>query len=136
MFFNLHYMSFQAQIHEGKEPAQFFSILQRLIIFKVCTHHDLIIRFVCNNNTTKRNMFQCLKISFCCKGGNSSGYKKLIEEKGIVDENHNQKLVALFRVQGTSPDNMQAIQVDQVRFDDSYIFIYGGALFIFFIYYL
>ncbi|KHN06263.1 Villin-1 [Glycine soja] len=69
-----------AQIHEGKEPAQFFSILQRLIILK---------------------------------GGNSSGYRKFIEEKGIVDETYNENLVALFRVQGASPDNMQAIQVDQ-----------------------
>jgi len=34
--FNLHHMSVQAQIHEGKEPAQFFSILHRLVIFKVC----------------------------------------------------------------------------------------------------
>ncbi|KAK7305383.1 hypothetical protein VNO77_43288 [Canavalia gladiata] len=70
-----------AQIHEGKEPAQFFSILRRLIIFK---------------------------------GGNSSGYRKYIEEKGIADETYNENLGALFRVQGTSPDNMQAIQVDQV----------------------
>lgn len=33
--FNLYHMSVQAQIHEGKEPAQFFSILHRLVIFKV-----------------------------------------------------------------------------------------------------
>ncbi|KAL5164531.1 Villin-1 [Glycine soja] len=81
-----------AQIHEGKEPAQFFSILQRLIILK---------------------------------GGNSSGYRKFIEEKGIVDETYNENLVALFRVQGTSPDNMQAIQVDQVStsLNSSYCYI-------------
>ncbi|CAK8565915.1 unnamed protein product [Lathyrus sativus] len=81
-----------AQIHEGKEPAQFFSILKRLIVFK---------------------------------GGNSSGYKKFIEEKGIVDETPNENLVALFRVQGTSPDNMQAIQVDQVSssLNSSYCYI-------------
>jgi hypothetical protein len=65
-------------------------------------------------------MFQFLNFSFCCKGENSSGYKKFIEEKGIVDESHNENLVALFRVQGTSPDNMQAIQVDQVWFNGSY----------------
>lgn len=81
-----------AQIHEGKEPAQFFSILQRLIIFK---------------------------------GGNSSGYRKFIEEKGILDESYNENLVALFRVQGTSLDNMQAIQVDQVStsLNSSYCYI-------------
>ncbi|TKY47120.1 Villin-1 protein [Spatholobus suberectus] len=81
-----------AQIHEGKEPAQFFSILRKLIIFK---------------------------------GGNSSGYKKFIEEKGIVDETYKENLDALFRVQGTSPDNMQAIQVDQVStsLNSSYCYI-------------
>ncbi|XP_020224778.1 villin-1 isoform X2 [Cajanus cajan] len=81
-----------AQIHEGKEPAQFFSILQRLIVFK---------------------------------GGNSSGYRKFIEEKGIVDETYNENLVALFQVQGTSPDNMQAIQVDHVStsLNSSYCYI-------------
>ncbi|KAL9320008.1 hypothetical protein ACSQ67_011847 [Phaseolus vulgaris] len=81
-----------AQIHEGKEPAQFFSILHRLIIFK---------------------------------GGNSSGYRNFIEEKGMVDETYNENLVALFRVQGTSPDNMQAIQVDQVSasLNSSYCYI-------------
>ncbi|RZC00041.1 villin-1-like [Glycine soja] len=81
-----------AQIHEGKEPAQFFSILQRVIIFK---------------------------------GGTSSGYRKFIEEKGIVDETYNKNLVTLFRVQGTSPDNMQAIQVDQVStsLNSSYCYI-------------
>jgi len=36
-----------------------------------------------------------------------------------VDETRNENLVALFRVQGTSQDNMQAIQVDQVWFNDS-----------------
>ena len=40
----------------------------------------------------------------------------------MADETYNEKLVALFRVQGTSPDNMQAIQVDQVCFNDSDIF--------------
>ncbi|KAK7387220.1 hypothetical protein VNO78_27824 [Psophocarpus tetragonolobus] len=81
-----------AQTHEGKEPAQFFSILRRLVIFK---------------------------------GGNSSGYRKFIEEKSILDETYNENLVALFRVQGTSPDNIQAIQVDQVStsLNSSYCYI-------------
>ncbi|KAK7289772.1 hypothetical protein RIF29_03698 [Crotalaria pallida] len=80
-----------AQIHEGKEPAQFFSILRRLIIFK---------------------------------GGNSPGYKRFLEE-GMVDETYSENRVALFRVQGTSPDNMQAIQVDQVSssLNSSYCYI-------------
>ncbi|KAG5010432.1 hypothetical protein JHK82_019079 [Glycine max] len=50
---------------------------------------------------------------------------KFIEEKGIVDETYNENLVALFRVQGASPDNMQAIQVDQVStsLNSSYCYI-------------
>ncbi|KOM52502.1 hypothetical protein LR48_Vigan09g116100 [Vigna angularis] len=81
-----------AQIHEGKEPAQFFSILHRLVVFK---------------------------------GGNSSGYRNFIEEKGMVDDTYNENLVALFRVQGTNLDNMQAIQVDQVStsLNSSYCYI-------------
>ncbi|RDY13488.1 Villin-1, partial [Mucuna pruriens] len=81
-----------AQIHEGKEPAQFFSILQRLIVFK---------------------------------GGNSTGYRKFIEEKGTVDDTYNENLAALFRVQGTSPDNMQAIEVAPVStsLNSSYCYI-------------
>ncbi|KAI4306619.1 hypothetical protein L6164_029880 [Bauhinia variegata] len=88
------------QVHEGNEPAQFFSIFQRLIIFK---------------------------------GGLSSGYKKFIEEKGMMDETYDENKVALFRVQGTSPDNMQAIQVDQVStsLNSSYCYILQNGASIF-----
>ncbi|XP_028779934.1 villin-1 isoform X1 [Neltuma alba] len=81
-----------AQIHEGKEPTQFFEIFQRLFIFK---------------------------------GGISSGYKNFIEESGMMDETYGEKKVALIRVQGTSPDNMQAIQVDHVSgsLNSSYCYI-------------
>lgn len=44
----------------------------------------------------------------------SKGYKQFIAEKGIGDETYHEKKTALFRVQGTSPSNMQAIQVDAV----------------------
>jgi hypothetical protein len=44
----------------------------------------------------------------------SKGYKKFIAEKGITDETYEENKTALFRVQGTSPNNMQAIQVDPV----------------------
>ncbi|KAK7273003.1 hypothetical protein RIF29_14049 [Crotalaria pallida] len=36
----------------------------------------------------------------------------------MVDETYSENRVALFRVQGTSPNNMQAIQVDQVAGGD------------------
>ncbi|GAB2291448.1 hypothetical protein Dimus_025703, partial [Dionaea muscipula] len=48
------------------------------------------------------------------KGGLSDGYKKYISEKEIPDDTYSEDSVALFRVQGFGPDNMQAIQVDSV----------------------
>ena len=44
----------------------------------------------------------------------SKRYKKFIAEKGITDETYDGIKTALFRVQGTSPQNMQAIEVDLV----------------------
>ncbi|KAK2641213.1 hypothetical protein Ddye_022976 [Dipteronia dyeriana] len=57
--------------------------------------------------------FLILQTLIVFKGGLSTRYKKFIAENGIVDETYDEKKVALFRVQGTSPNNMQAIQVDQ-----------------------
>ncbi|PRQ34453.1 putative villin/Gelsolin, ADF-H/Gelsolin-like domain-containing protein [Rosa chinensis] len=81
-----------AQIKENKEPSQFFSILQTLIVFK---------------------------------GGRSQRYKKFVAEKGIADETYDESKTALFRIQGTSPNNMQAIQVDTVSgsLNSSYCYI-------------
>ncbi|KAE8656769.1 hypothetical protein F3Y22_tig00116997pilonHSYRG00309 [Hibiscus syriacus] len=45
-------------------------------------------------------------------GGISAGYKRFIAETGIDDDTYDEKEMALFRIQGTSPGNMQAIQVD------------------------
>ncbi|XP_057866984.2 villin-4 isoform X1 [Cryptomeria japonica] len=82
----------QAQIFEGKEPPQFFAILQSFIVYK---------------------------------GGLSSGYKARIMEKGIDDNTYKEDGLALFRVQGTGPDNMQAIQVEPVAtsLNSSYCYI-------------
>ncbi|XP_077238711.1 villin-like 1 [Tasmannia lanceolata] len=59
------------------------------------------------------------------KGGMSSGYKRFISENGIADETYDEHKTALFRVQGSSPDNMQAIQVDLVSgsLNSSYCYI-------------
>ena len=43
-----------------------------------------------------------------------SRYKSYIAEKGLDDETYDDKKTALFRIQGTNRDNMQAAQVDQV----------------------
>ncbi|CAL0330338.1 unnamed protein product [Lupinus luteus] len=48
------------------------------------------------------------------KGGLSDGYKNYIAEKEIPDETYNEEGVALFRIQGSGPENMQAIQTEPV----------------------
>lgn len=59
------------------------------------------------------------------KGGLSDGYKKHIAEKEVPDETYQEDGVALFRIQGSGPDNMQAIQVDAVAssLNSSYCYI-------------
>ncbi|XP_062077516.1 villin-4-like [Humulus lupulus] len=59
------------------------------------------------------------------KGGLSDGYKKCIAENEVPDETYAEDGVALFRVQGSGPDNMQAIQVDTVAssLNSSYCYI-------------
>ncbi|KAJ8749772.1 hypothetical protein K2173_012323 [Erythroxylum novogranatense] len=72
-----------------------------------------------------RLFFLIFQTAMIFKGGLSKGYKKYISEKGIVDETYNEEKMALFRVQGTSSENMQAIQVDQVSasLNSSYCYI-------------
>ncbi|XP_022755445.1 villin-4-like isoform X2 [Durio zibethinus] len=59
------------------------------------------------------------------KGGLSDGYKNYIAEKEIPDGTYTEDGVALFRVQGSGPDNMQAIQVKTVAssLSSSYCYI-------------
>ncbi|XP_031483208.1 villin-4-like isoform X2 [Nymphaea colorata] len=82
----------QAKIFEGREPIQFFSILQSFVVFK---------------------------------GGMSSGYKKYVSETCTVDDTYSEGGVALFRVQGSGPENMQAIQVETAAssLNSSYCYI-------------
>lgn len=49
------------------------------------------------------------------QGGLSSGYKRFITENSTADETYSEDGLALFRVQGSGPDNMQAIQVEPVN---------------------
>lgn len=49
------------------------------------------------------------------QGGLSSGYKKLIAEKGLPDESYTAESIALIRISGTSMHNNKAVQVDAVR---------------------
>ncbi|KAI9191446.1 hypothetical protein LWI28_008558 [Acer negundo] len=59
------------------------------------------------------------------KGGLTDRYKNFIAEKEIPDETYQEDGVALFRVQGSGPENMQAIQVDPVAssLNSSYCYI-------------
>ncbi|KAL2465807.1 Villin-4 [Abeliophyllum distichum] len=59
------------------------------------------------------------------KGGLSEGYKNYIAEKELPDDTYTEDGLALFRVQGTGPDNMQAIQVEPVAtsLNSSYCYI-------------
>ncbi|KAJ3693444.1 hypothetical protein LUZ60_008924 [Juncus effusus] len=59
------------------------------------------------------------------KGGLSTGYKNYISEKEISDETYSEEGIALLRVQGSGPDNMQLIQVDAVcsSLNSSYSYI-------------
>ncbi|KAL2534757.1 Villin-4 [Abeliophyllum distichum] len=59
------------------------------------------------------------------KGGLSEGYKHYIAEKELEDDTYREDGLALFRVQGSGPDNMQAIQVEPVAssLNSSYCYI-------------
>ncbi|XP_019425549.1 PREDICTED: villin-3-like [Lupinus angustifolius] len=48
------------------------------------------------------------------KGGLSSGYKKLLAEKGSPDETYSAESIALIRISGTSIHNNKAVQVEAV----------------------
>lgn len=48
------------------------------------------------------------------QGGLSKGYKNYIAETELPDDTYSEEGLALFRVQGNGPDNMQAIQVEPV----------------------
>ncbi|XP_051206516.1 villin-4 isoform X2 [Lolium perenne] len=66
--------------------------------------------------------FQSLQVF---KGGLSSGYKNFIAENGLDDDSYSESGLALFRVQGSGSENMQAIQVDAVAssLNSSYCYI-------------
>ncbi|KAM7473514.1 hypothetical protein LguiB_020757 [Lonicera macranthoides] len=68
------------------------------------------------------SIFQSLVIF---KGGLSDGYKKYIAENELPDDTYTEDGIALFRVQGTGPENMQAIQLEPVAssLNSSYCYI-------------
>ncbi|XP_057430426.1 villin-4-like [Lotus japonicus] len=79
------------------------------------------------------HFYTILQTFIVFKGGLSDGYKTYTAEKEIPDETYNVDGVALFRIQGSGPDNMQAIQVEPVAssLNSSYCYILhnGPAVF-------
>ncbi|XP_073114819.1 villin-1 [Elaeis guineensis] len=77
--------------------------------------------------------FAIFKSLIIFKGGMSPAYKKSMTQRALADETYDKDRTALFRVQGTGPDNMQAIQVDQVStsLNSSYCYILQDGSFIF-----
>uniref|UniRef100_A0A0D9W924 HP domain-containing protein n=1 Tax=Leersia perrieri TaxID=77586 RepID=A0A0D9W924_9ORYZ len=67
-------------------------------------------------------IFQSLQVF---KGGLSSAYKNFISVNGIDDDTYVEAGLALFRIQGSGSENMQAIQVDAVSssLNSSYCYI-------------
>ncbi|PWZ36575.1 Villin-4 [Zea mays] len=59
------------------------------------------------------------------KGGLSSGYKNFVVENDIVDDTYSEGGIALFRIQGSGSENMQALQVDPLAssLNSSYCYI-------------
>ncbi|KAL6539686.1 Villin-4 [Orobanche hederae] len=59
------------------------------------------------------------------QGGLSEGYKNYIAKMELQDDTYSEDGLALFRVQGSGPENMQAIQVDPVAssLNSSYCYI-------------
>lgn len=76
----------------------------------------ILFYFILKKKDTLVFKYNCLIIPLFLflKGGMSKRYKKFIAEKGVTDETYDGIKTALFRVQGTSPQNMQAIEVDLV----------------------
>ena len=65
------------------------------------------------------NQFTVLSLSPPCGGpfaAVSDAYKKYNTEKEVPDETHTVDGLALFQVQGSGPENMQAIQVETVSY--------------------
>ncbi|GKE30764.1 villin-4-like protein, partial [Tanacetum coccineum] len=57
-------------------------------------------------------------------GGLSDRYKNSISEKELPDETYKEDRVALFRVQGSRPENMQAIQFKHVASSLNFFYCY------------
>ncbi|KAL0453394.1 UNVERIFIED_CONTAM: Villin-4 [Sesamum latifolium] len=77
--------------------------------------------------------FAIFQSSIVFKGGLSKGYKNYIAEKELPDDTYSEDGLALFRVQGSGPENMQSIQIEPVAssLNSSYCYILhsGSSIF-------
>lgn len=76
-----------------------------ITFYNLKAHNFLISLFWWVSNTCYSKTLQ---------GGISSGYKSYLVEKELTDDTYSEDGIALFRVQGSGPENMQAIQVEPV----------------------
>ncbi|XP_063946445.1 villin-4-like [Daucus carota subsp. sativus] len=87
---------------------------------------------ICEGNESIQ-FFSIFQSFLVFKGGVSANYKMYIAEKELPDVTYSEDGLALFRVQGTGPENMQAIQVEAVasslNSSHGYILHNGSSLF-------
>ena len=97
------------------------SLFFKAFLFSRCVHSKLVILSI-HYQTIYFGNTLILDDIICeiYQGGLSEGFKTYIAENELPDDTYTEDGVALFRVQGSGPDNMQAIQVDLVcMFTDS-----------------
>ncbi|KAK1366770.1 Villin-4 [Heracleum sosnowskyi] len=90
---------------------------------------------ICEGNESIQ-FFSIFQTFLVFKGGFSNRYKMYIADKELPDVTYSEDGLALFRVQGTGPENMQAIQVEAVAssLNSSYCYILhnGSSVFTWF----
>ncbi|XP_022755879.1 villin-1 isoform X2 [Durio zibethinus] len=115
---------FYAWLGDGSVPEDRADAIFHMSAIVDSTKGDPVMAQVTQNKEPVQ-FFLIFQTLIVYKGGISAGYKKFIAESGICDDTYDEKRTALFRVQGTSPENMQAIQVDHVSgsLNSSYCYV-------------
>ncbi|KVI01420.1 Gelsolin domain-containing protein [Cynara cardunculus var. scolymus] len=133
------YLAAQSRIYEGSEPVLFFAIFQSFMVLKVCLNLDArkknirIILFSYRPQMSYACALTTIIKFWISQGGFSDGYKNYISEKESPNRTCTQDEVALFRVQGSGPENMQAIQLEPVAssLNSSYCYILHSGSFVY-----
>ncbi|KAK4404609.1 Villin-4 [Sesamum angolense] len=113
------------------------SIEVKISIIALIVGTSALTKFIILTSSTKTlpsfSMFIYMESPSPKKGGLSKGYKNYIAEKELPDDTYSEDGLALFRVQGSGPENMQSIQVEPVAssLNSSYCYILhsGSSIF-------